>query len=459
MSVSGRILLNLTHFLRRSRTLAILPSIQSEPYSSRSELLQLQIQKLSRLLNVAQTHVPYYREMFRSLGIQARDIRTLQDFSALPVLTKSLVRERLQDLIHEGVPKERLITEHSGGSTGVPLKFYRTREENDVNEACFFRTCMQSGWKPGDMVAFFWGDRDRASMSNWEWELRQHLRRLYQFDAFESGPDQMEHWVKKWNRIKPVIVIGYSSALHRFALHVERTGQKLRPVRGVFSTAEKLYPTQKHMISRIFGCHVYDMYGSSEVHNIACTCPRDRMHVNIDNVVLETDHSGLLPGQPSALIVTSLRSETMPFIRYRNEDCGELMDGMCECGNHFPLMKLDISRIFDHFVLPGSRVVHGMLFVRLMDIAKGISTFQFHQTAPDAITLWIVPDAGENELREASIQKIVAQLKSLDPNGRIQVQVRMTDSIPLSRNGKHCYIRSDVRPDASIVNSTHQSTA
>jgi len=45
----------------------------------------------------------------------------------------------------------------------------------------------------------------------------------------------------------------------------------------------------------------------------------------------------------------------MPFIRYRNEDCGELMDGVCDCGSHFPLMQLRISRVSDNFTLPGGK--------------------------------------------------------------------------------------------------------
>jgi phenylacetate-CoA ligase len=409
-------------------------------------MLQRQFERLSQILLIAEAHVPYYREMFRSLGIRARDVRNLKDFAALPILTKETIRQRLDDFVREDVSKDKLITVHSGGSTGVPLKFYRTRHEIDICEAAVFRNWLQSGWRPGDMVAYFWGDRELAAMSEWEFELRQNLRRMYQFDAFHSGPQQMDRWIAKWKRIKPKIVFGYSSAIFRFATHVESVGEKLYPVLAVVSTAEKLYPEQRQVISRVFAGPLFDMYGSSEIHSIACSCPRGRMHVNVDNAVLETDRTGVLPGQPSAFVVTSLRNEVMPFIRYRNEDCGELLDGVCDCGNQFPLMELDISRTFDHFILPDGRFAHGMLFVRVMDVAHGISTFQFHQTEPDSITLWIVPGPGDPSARERSIQQIVEQVRSFDSKGRIKVHVRITDSIPLSPNGKHRYIRSDVRP-------------
>ncbi len=135
----------------------------------------------------------------------------------------------------------------------------------------------------------------------------------------------------------------------------------------------------------------------------------------------------------------------MPLIRYRIEDCGRLLDGSCDCGSHFPLMDLNVSRIFDHFIMPDGRFVHGMLFIRFMDVAQGIATFQFHQIAPELIILWIVPGNAERSAQERSIRKVVEQVRNLDPSGRIKVEVRITDSIPLSRNGKHRFIRSEVR--------------
>ena len=445
MGLSGRLLLHTTHLLRRSRTLEILREIQPEPTKGPADILQRQFQRLSGLLTIAEARIPYYRELLKSLGIQARDIRNLRDFAALPILTKDIIRERRNDLVREDIPKERLFVVHSGGSTGVPLKFYRTRFDLDAGEAGTFRSWLQSGWKPGDMVAQFWGDRDLYKMSRGEFEIRQRLRRMYQFDAFHSSPEQMDQWFEKLQRIRPKILYGYSSLISRFAAHIEGTGRNPGPVLGVFCTAEKLYPKQQEVISRVFGCPVYDMYGSSEVHNIACTCSRGRMHVNVDQAVLETDGSTALPGQPPALIVTSLWNDVMPLIRYRIEDSGRLLDSTCDCGSHFPLMELNVSRIFDHFVMPDGRFIHGMLFIRFMDVAQGIATFQFHQITPELITLWIVPSTSENSAREHSIQKVVDQVRALDPEGRIKVDVRIADSIPLSRNGKHSFICSDVR--------------
>ncbi len=443
-NLTGRLLLRAMQRLRGSNSLALLDEIHSAPYVAPSEVSANQFRKLSALLAHAEAQVPYYREVFRSLGISSRDIRSLKDFAELPVLTKDIVRERKRDLVREDVPLESLSQHHSGGSTGVPLTFYRDQSYMDASEAGTFRNLTQSGWRPGEMIAFFWGSSERLlRMSRLEFEMRQTLRRMYQFDPFHSGTAKMERWLKRWRTLGATVALGYASTIARFAEYIESTGKRVAPLRGVFTTAEKLYAPQREVISRVFGCHVYDCYGSSEVQNIAAECPHGRVHVNADYVVLEVARSTSTTGASAPFIVTSLWNWAMPFIRYRNEDCGELIEGTCDCGSNFPLMELNVARVSDNFALPGGRVVHGEFFTHLMYGSEGIENFQFHQTAPDHITLWIVPSSGSESTRSHSLRSAVEQIKSLTPEN-ITVEVRETDAIPLSSAGKHRFTRSDV---------------
>ncbi len=438
-----------THWARRSRSLEVLEEIRSLPFRSRQEILAYQFQQLSALLSEAEAHVPYYREMFRKLGIRSRDVRNLKEFADLPILTKDIIRERQDDLISEKAPKGTLIEAYSGGSTGVPLRFYRDRTTRDATEAGLFRSLLQCKWTPGEMIAYFWGGNEHLySMSRIEFEIRQHIRRQYQFDPFHSGPKEMERWLKKWERIRPRVAFGYTSTVARFASYIKAHGKSVPPLRGVFVTAEKLYAAQREVIASVFNCHVYDFYGSSEIRDIATECPLGSMHINSDFVVLEVDQAGLNPGESAPFIVTSLMNNAMPFIRYRNEDCGRLLDGTCECGNQFPLLELNISRIGDNFVLPGGRVVHGEFFTHLMYGTEGISMFQFHQTAPQTIVLWIVPGPGRDEAREKAIRAVIEQVHKLDP--AVTVLVREIAAIPLSSVGKHRFTRSDVMGNVSL---------
>ena len=439
----GRMLLSLTCQMRGFDTLKKLDEIEDAPFLSAQQVCENQFRKLSALLAHAGAHVPYYREMFRGLGITTRDIRTLEDFSRLPVLTKDIIRERQGDLVREDVPLETLTPHFSGGSTGVPLKFYRSREYMAASDAGMYRNLQQCGWQPGEMVAFFWGSSDKLDrMPRWEFELRQFMRRSYLFDPFRSGEVEMAAWAKRMHGLRPTVVLGYASTIARFAAFLETTRQTPPQVRGVFTTAEKLYREQREVIERVFRCRAFDCYGSSEVQNISAECPLGKMHINADFVVLEEE---MAAGEaPRPFLLTSLQNWSMPFIRYRNDDCGYLSPELCSCGNNFPLMRLEIARTSDNFFLPGGRVVHGEYFTHLMYGSDGIANFQFHQTAVDEITLQIVPGPGDPQARQHQIRKAVEHIRGLCPAHPIRIDVQEVASIPLSSAGKHRFTRSDV---------------
>ena len=439
----GRALLALTCRMRGFDTLGVLREMEGAPFRSRDEIRENQFRDLSALLTHAEARVPYYRSLFRSLGIRSQDIRNWDDFIKLPVLTKDIIREKQRELVREDVPLEKLRPHFSGGSTGVPLKFFRSREYMVASDAGSYRNLLQCGWQPGEMIGFFWGGNDKLyGMSRLEFEVRQFARRTYQFDPFHSGEADMADWAKRFRRVKPRVILGYASTIARFAAFLDSQKQSIGGIKGVFTTAEKLYKPQRELIERVFHCKAFDCYGSSEVQNIAAECPSGKMHVNADFVVLEEDKA--LDGGPRPLLLTSLKNWSMPFIRYRNEDCGYLSQEHCSCGNNFPLMQLEIARTSDNFVFPNGRVVHGEFFTHLMYGSDGIVNFQFHQTAVDEIILSIVPGPGNRQEREDKIQESIRQIRLLCPQHPVRIEVREVDAIPLSSAGKYRFTRSDV---------------
>jgi phenylacetate-CoA ligase len=446
----GRTLLALTCRLRGFNTLGVLKEIEGAPFRSPEEVRERQFRDLRALLAHAEAHVPYYRTLFRGLGVGSQDIRNWDDFAKLPILTKDIIREKQRDLIREDVPLESLRPHFSGGSTGVPLKFFRSRDYMVASDAGTYRNLKQCGWHPGEMIAFFWGGNDKLyAMSRPEFELRQFARRTYQFDPFYSGEADMAGWAKRFRRVRPRVILGYASTIARFATFLDRQRQPMERMKGAFTTAEKLYQPQREVIERVFGCKVFDCYGSAEVQNIAAECPEGRMHINADFVVMEEDKA--LDNGPRPFLLTSLKNWSMPFIRYRNEDCGYLSQEVCSCGNHFPLMRLEIARTSDNFVFPDGRVVHGEFFTHLMYGSGGITTFQFHQTAPDEIILSIVPGPGDSKARQDKIRESIRQIQAICPGHTIRVEVREVAEIPLSSAGKYRFTRSDVSAPGTSV--------
>jgi phenylacetate-CoA ligase len=447
----GRTLLALTCRLRGCDTLGVLKAIEPAPFRSAEEVREKQFRDVRSLLAHAEARVPYYRTLFRDLGTHSQDIRNWEDFAQLPILTKDIIREKQRELIREDVPLEKLQPHFSGGSTGTPLKFFRSHEYMVASDAGTYRNLKQCGWHPGEMIAFFWGGNDKLyAMSRVEFEVRQFVRRMYQFDPFFSGEAEMANWARRFARVRPRVMLGYASTIARFASFLESRGQTIGGIKGIFTTAEKLYRPQRKVMERIFGCKVFDCYGSSEVQNIAAECPEGRMHVNADYVVMEEDKADGDGARP--FLLTSLQNLSMPFIRYRNDDCGYLSQEACTCGSNFPLMRLEIARTSDNFLFPGGRVVHGEFFTHLMYGSDGIMNFQFHQTAVDEIVLSIVPGPRDAQARENKIRDAIRQIQSLSPRHPIRVEVRQVESIPLSSAGKYRFTRSDINATGTLVN-------
>jgi hypothetical protein len=68
-------------------------------WSSRDERDAMQLASLRALLEHAGLNVPYWRQLFRTNGFDPRQVRSVSDLEALPVLTRELVQERLDELV------------------------------------------------------------------------------------------------------------------------------------------------------------------------------------------------------------------------------------------------------------------------------------------------------------------------------------------------------------------------
>src|SRR5690606_21011580 len=119
--------------------------LEKSQWWSRDEVLSYQWSELEKLLDIAFQKVPYYQRKFTELGIQREDIRNLEDYRRLPVLTRSEITQNLADLTPRGTPPEDLHVHATGGSSGTPLRFYRTIESFDWRSACTKRAYSWSG--------------------------------------------------------------------------------------------------------------------------------------------------------------------------------------------------------------------------------------------------------------------------------------------------------------------------
>ena len=81
--------------------------------------------RVRRFVGHAVATVPYYRELFRRLGMDAAEVRSLEDIDALPILTKRDVQADPLRFVSEASLGDSVPC-HTSGSTGAGLRSHST---------------------------------------------------------------------------------------------------------------------------------------------------------------------------------------------------------------------------------------------------------------------------------------------------------------------------------------------
>ncbi len=401
-----------------------------------------QDEQVRRLIRQAYTHVPYYHDLMQSLRLTPDAIRTAADLALLPPLTKEIIREQGDRMLADNFPRHRLRRLNTGGSTGEPLVFYAEIANYSLTVASLWRAFVLAGWRPGETYAYFWGDDKFPHPGPLKaWAQRMISRRIY-LNAFEAGALHLARFAERMLRVRPTLLVGYTSTVESFCRFCLDHGIELSFVRGSVTTAEALRDFQRQTIEQATGARVTDFYGSSEIRGIGTQCAAGRMHICADLVVVQEGEGEVAGARP--LLLTALHNHAMPFIRYRNGDCGLLSGEPCTCGCGFPLLELKIARVTDLFRYPDGRLVHGEHFTHLMHGSQGVVSFQFHQTTPETIILRIVRSATFNDDAARFLHNLCEKIRA-ESEGAVSTRIEYVEHIEKTAAGKHRFTVSDVK--------------
>ena len=390
-------------------------------------------------------NVPFYRERFDSIKLRPDDIRTSEDITKIPVLTKDDVRANEEKLIARNYNKNDLSCGHTTGSTGKPLTFYGCRERSEYIIAGIWRIYRRCGWQPGEPTASIWGfSGAHIKMPFWKKFMRDLSSGTTHLNAWQANNDDFSQWYRLLQKRKPTVLVCYGSSGSRFARWLLDNNETF-PLKGVYCTSEKLYDWQRHIMGKAFGCRVYDLYGCGEAIHLACSCPEGNMHTNPDISLIQTGEPDELERRP--FYVTGLRNWAMPFLRYENGDSGDFKGGQCKCQRQSPMIELTVSRISDVFKFANGKKFPSLYFVlRLYKPGfEGIELFQFHQDKIDHIGLKVVKNRKFTEDTQGNLDAAVAEIEEHIDN-QASVELIFCDSIEQpSENSKHYYAKSDVK--------------
>jgi phenylacetate-CoA ligase len=409
------------HRRQRPARYAQLGELLTHQRLSRAQVLRKQYDDLTRIVDFAREHVPYYRTRYANVD----------GFGELPILSKPDVVEHLDDLLADNADRSRAKLGCTGGSTGEPLTFGYDEAKHELMRAGMMRSYMGSGWRPGQKVLNFWGARqDTVAGGVFGAGWSDFIAAERTIAAYEYTERQLREWAGFIRGYRPVLLQGYASILAELARFVidERIAMP-KSLLGVYSTAEVLEDWQRELMERAFCCKVFNQYGSREIPNIACECRHGHMHVFTDMVHLESTPD-------ERLLVTSLTNRLMPMIRYENGDSGRLLDGECDCGWPFPLMAMGMCRQNDLIHTPGGKTLHPSYFNRLLYGMTQIRQYQWQQVAPDRMLLDVVASPA---LDDRFVSGLRAGIRA-DVDADMALEIRHVEEIPRSASGKHRFV-------------------
>ncbi|HLK60052.1 MAG TPA: hypothetical protein VKU00_26060 [Chthonomonadaceae bacterium] len=403
--------------------------------------------RLTALLRHCAANVPYYAALIEPLGGFAaceRDPQAL--LRQMPILTKAILREQVEALKSRDYTTRRWYVNTSGGSTGEPVRLIQDEDYRACASANTLLFSALAGKTPGKREVRLWGsERDIFEGSvGWKGRLTAGLTNTVFLNAFRMTPETMREYLARIQSLRPKLILAYAQALYELAQFAERERIPIAPQYAIITSAGTLYPFMKDTLKRVFGCPVYNRYGSREVGDIASELPgREGLWVPPWNNYVEiVDEAGcpVEPGEEGHILVTCLTNFSMPLLRYQIGDTGILAtEGMRNLTGQ--VLERVTGRVTDNFRTRQGRVIPGEYFIHLIGVVLNqgfLQKFQIVQTDYDRITLKLVTGGETFDTTEMAAKiKLV-----MDPD--CQVQVEFVEDIPPLASGKYRYTISEV---------------
>ncbi len=419
--------------------------LKKSQYWLNEEIEKYQRNKLRNLIDHAYRNVPYYHSVFKNACVLPADIQTAEDLRKLPALTKDILRGNLDQLTAPEL-KHRAIPYRTGGSTGEPMRFFIENSMLAWSSAARYRAWSWCDFNFGDKCAMLWGASfDLNKSKSLKGKLKNIVKRNIIFNAFELSDEKMASYAKDMASFKPKVIRSYSSAMYTFARFVKENDIRgIEPI-SIITTAENLYPHQRKLIEEVFGCNVYDGYGSRETSLIAHECEaRNGYHISDENSIVEfLDKNGepVAPGESGEIVITDFHNMVMPWIRYKIGDLGTPTDEKCSCGRTLSMMKSIDGRVHDIFVTPDGRRVPGEFFPHLFKDVDGIKEYQLVQKSKDRIVVSIVKSP---KFTESHVQYLLQHMKEYLGED-VEIEFVYPDKIDWPESGKRRFTISEIR--------------
>ncbi len=338
----------------------------------RTELEALQMERLAATLQRVMKHVPFYRNNFSKLKIDAGSFTSPEDLRRLPFTTKQDLRNNYPYGMF-AVPLRDVVRIHSSsGTTGLATVVGYTKNDIETWSNLVARILTAAGVGREDVIQIAFG----YGLFTGGFGLHYGAEKLGA-SVIPISAGNTRRQIQIMQDFKTTALVCTPSYALKMAdvmmdMGINPNGLSLKF--GLFG-AEPWSEKMRQEISERLGILATDNYGLSEVMGpgVAGECREcNGLHVNEDHFLVEVlDPETLDPVEPGAvgeLVITTLTKEAFPVVRYRTRDLTRMITEPCPCGRSFHRIQRIMGRTDDMLIIKGVNVFPTQIEAVLFDI-------------------------------------------------------------------------------------------
>lgn len=405
---------------------------------------------LRQLVQYVASEIPFFREHWRSAGVDAARFRGAIDLSALPFTDKDMIVSAGESALGH-TPSSEVVTMSTSGTSGRAIHVQRTRIEMRQMRRGLLRYLFSNGLRPWTRVVTF--------ASPWLHTRRGAFIQRFCKTSFIAADASFDTQIAELQNFAGTgrtaqALVGQTGGIYLLARELLRRGITI-PLFAVAPTGTTVMAEMRRAMREAFQTDPIDLYGAIELGPVAWQCRRGNYHIDIDRVIVEiVDEQGrpLPRGQFGQVVCTALYAAHMPFIRYRLLDVSALSTRRCDCGLTLPIMEPIQGRINDF--LPTSRgdLVSPHFFFHVFDSTgkSPVKEWRLIQHDLRNLVYEYVPEANFDAAAfEVGMQRIRERM-----GAECALRAVRVESVPMGATGKRTCIVSMLRP---AIISTSQS--
>lgn len=284
---------------------------------------------LSAMVRVGYRKSSRVRKIFDERGIRPSEIKTIEDLQKLPVISREeLVRLEKEEppfggFTPPGVKIDRIFT--SPGPVYEP----HLSEKDPI----WARGYYAAGFREGDIVLNTFSYHMVAAGLT----FHSGLRRVGA-TVIPSGASSTENQVQLIRDLGATAYVGTPSFLMAIIKKAEESGYRFKEdfrIRRASFVAEPLQPSLREKFGKEYGIDTYQMYGATEVGDIAYECSnKNGWHICEEVIVEIVDPATgqqVGPGELGEVVVTRL-NRIFFLLRFGTGDLSRLQTDRCPCG-------------------------------------------------------------------------------------------------------------------------------